>query len=223
MCVCVCVSATQGISSAERVVLWADGDILETDQPAALCSALRQMRDLTMWDTGRDDARTTVYVEGWALSSALLRDAEETLRSLPSARYSLHADGSLAGDLLGAILRLGDRVGWVQARGLRQAHEPPPAEYADTPWPWEELTLEIVDLGALTRLPDPGGVPRVVSAKHCAVMPDITVSLGASCLWPQSAVRLCFTMYVTACICIVVCGAQSRGAARSAEHSPTYV
>ncbi len=181
--VCVYLSATQGLSSElhefmksiaicclDEVALWADSDILETDQAAALCAALRQMRDLAIWDTYTDATHTTVYLEGWALSGALRRDADETLRSLATARYSLHTMEPLHDELLGAILGLGNRVGWVTAAGFYtpDGPAPPAAEYANTPWPWEELKVGMFDVGALLRLPDPGGVPRVVCAKECA-------------------------------------------------------
>ncbi len=97
------------------------------------------------------------------LTGPLAEELVSMVRGCAPMRFSLHLYGGLIDEQLSTILQLGEQVSSLSVGSIHLQSN----QHANTPWPWEKLTIEWFDIADLCKLPDPRGTckPRVIEVK----------------------------------------------------------
>ncbi len=184
---CVCVWACRDSDVAARLHEWSitcanvivqlKSDSGVTHQPTAMRSVLRQLTSLST------ASHVPVCLKGWQWSHDL---AQAVLAALPALTHlKLTTDITtctvLTDALLGVALQLAPHMPSLTVRNL----DLQTSQHASTPWPWEELTIDTLDIAELCKLPMPGLVNGKMP-KVCYTKLAIAKGLAQSevSLWP---------------------------------------
>ncbi len=161
----------------KRVLVSAEGSPAEDGQaeglpgaahPAALRAVLRQLGGLQLATAGAD-----IVLAGWQWDADMAQTLADAAPLLPHLQFAVRTDQPLTDELLGAVLRMGPRMRRLSVPSIALQS----GQHANTPWPWDELAVQAVDLVQVARLPEPqgAGAPRKVTGIHV-----ITVGQEAS-------------------------------------------
>lgn len=141
-------------------------------QPAALASLTSQLEQLSsqLQQLQSDYSIIHINFESWNLSQSQVADALVSLVNTPALSTLTFAlffydDQPLTDALLGAVLRLGQRVRSLVVPSVQLKTD----RHVKVPWPWEELLVFRLDEAQLLRLPDPGGKTRNIECRYLDV------------------------------------------------------
>ncbi len=124
----------------------------QADQHTALVATLRQLSALRTCD----GALLKVELWDWdwsALGQQCARALADLLPTLPSLSVSVVLQRPLTVNVLGVVLAMGAHVRGLCVPRLALRTD----THANTPWPWERLTVVELDMCQIWRLPNPAG------------------------------------------------------------------
>ncbi len=203
VCVCVCVCVAQGLDAAiaERLCEWriefkdirvcpADDALLAADQAVALRNTLRQFGDLQTSDGA------VVTLSRWQWTADTVQVAAEALPALPHLTFGLYTPQPLTDELLRHVVSMGPRMRYltVDSLSLQSSHH-------RIKWPWDQLSIQTVDVIQLTKLPNPRGSKwtRHIDAHNISLRKAAKLGPVRMRAYP-SAHKHCVILYVYACI-----------------------
>ncbi len=143
------------------VSLYPGRDLQSDEQPAALRAALQQLSALQA-------PEAVVDLCIWDMTPALAAVVAECVPALPHLRFTLVL-GVVTDAALGVAILMAAHIRKLSVHTLALTSD----THANTPWPWDELVLDVCDMGCLSRLPDPaaggGGEGRLIRVQHIKV------------------------------------------------------
>ncbi len=136
----------------------------------ALQNTLRQLGD-SLQATNRP----VLYFSGWQWQQdSVVQTLAAAIPTLPQFRFGIGTGEALTDGLLDAVIAMGPQLCRVSVGSLSLQSD----AHANTPWPWEELSVSTLDLGQVSRLPQTtvscGRPARKVEVRSLHLSSDIT-------------------------------------------------
>ncbi len=174
VCMCVCVS--QGLASdfiqrlptlsiTTNTVVVVPGystyrsEDARLNHTTALQNTLRQLGD--QFNTTN---KPTIVLSGWNWQDdSVVQTLASAIPTLPQFKFGIDTDCDLTDGLLGAVIAMGPQLCSVSVPRLSLQAD----THANTPWPWEQLTVSLLDAGQLAKLPSTRGGDQAARRKVC--------------------------------------------------------
>ncbi len=100
-----------------------------------------------------------VELIGWQWDTDMLQTLSASLPELSHLKLGVRLHTPLTDALLGVVLQMAPHLRSLSAPSLALQSD----THANTPWPWDELTIDTLDIADLCKLPDPSGaVDRMI-------------------------------------------------------------
>ncbi len=184
VCVCVCVFAPQGLEPRVVASFSNVSVSVEFYEVTAMCSkekhatalrnAMQQLGSLHV----ETAARRVCVLSGWALTDEVLSVVADMTPTLADTGFGWCGLQALTSQQLSSLLRVGPRLCRLSVYSLSLQSD----QHANTPWPWDELTVLQCDAAMLLRLPNPGGEGtfRVVRCETLLMNAEHVTEVGVS-------------------------------------------